>query len=180
MFVADNTLLLIIDIQGKLADLVNNSDRVIKNAQILVKTANILQIPILYTEQVPEKIGLTIAPLKNLLPEDPIVKRTFSCCGEQHFVQRLESYQRDQIIVSGIETHICVYQTVYDLIQKSYDVKVIQDAVSSRKREDHQLALRQMEFIGSQLTTTEMIIYEIIKGSDNDHFKEIVSFLKEK
>ena len=180
MFSTEKSVLLVIDVQGKLADLVIDSTHLIQHIQVLTETANYLDIPIIYTEQVPEKIGATVDSIaKNLKDIEPITKRTFSCCGEQRFLQELASHKRDEIIITGIETHVCVYQTVYDLLHQNYNVKVVKDAVSSRKEKDYQTALQQMELMGAKLTTTEMMICELIKGADHARFKDIMKFLKQ-
>ncbi len=180
MFSADNSLLLVIDVQGKLADLVRDSTHLIQHIQVLTQTANYLEIPIIYTEQVPEKIGPTVPSIaQNLENVEPITKRMFSCCGEQRFLQELNEYDRNEIIVTGIEAHVCVYQTVYDLLNQSFNVKVVRDAVSSRKDHDYQTALQQMEILGAKLTTTEMMICELIKGADHARFKDVMKFLKQ-
>ncbi|MFT5387967.1 MAG: nicotinamidase-related amidase [Candidatus Omnitrophota bacterium] len=179
MFDPDNCILLIIDIQGKLSELVLNSSAVIKNTAVLAQTANYLNIPIIYTEQVPEKIGATVNDVKKHLQEiDPITKRTFSCCGEQKFIKSLSELNRNNIIVVGMEAHVCVYQTVYDLISKNYIVKVVKDAVSSRNEDDYNIAMHHMDQCKAQMTTTEMILCELIKSADHERFKDIMAFLK--
>ena len=180
MFSPEKSLLLIIDVQGKLVDLVVDSEHLTKHIEALIKTAQMLHIPIIYTEQVPEKIGATVPHLQALLKDDPIPKRTFSCCGEQRFVRALQELKRDQIIVAGIETHVCVYQTVYDLLHQHYQVKLVEDAVAARAQRDHDLAINHAESLGAQLTSTEMIICELIKGADHERFRDIIQFLKQK
>lgn len=179
MFDTDNALLLVIDVQGKLANRVKDSSHVIDQIQILIQTAQTLQIPIIYTEQAPEKIGPTIEALSQYLQdEEPIFKTSFSCMGQPEFCRQLDEYDRNQIIVCGIETHVCVFQTVADLIAENNHIKVVRNAVSARHEIDHHNALALIENIGAELTTTETIICELMKTADHPAFKSLMKFLK--
>lgn len=179
MFTIENSILLIIDVQGKLAPLMHDKERVIRHIQGLIQAAQHLAIPIIFTEQVPEKIGPTIPELTRLLHHHkPIVKTAFSCCGEKEFTEHLRQINRHQVIVTGIETHVCVCQTVSDLLAMDYHVQAVADAVSSRALENKAIGLRRMESLGAVITSAEMIITELIRTSRHPKFKEILGLIK--
>ena len=174
-----NSLLTIIDVQGKLAHLVNEKDMLHINLQKLIKGAHILGIPILCAEQNPAGLGPTIPEIAGLLStEKPIPKMSFSCVKCDEFATKIESYQRKQIMIAGIETHICVFQTVSDLLQQGYEVHVIVDAVSSRLHINKQIALDRMKTEGAIISSTEMALFELLRIAEGARFKEIVKILK--
>ena len=171
MLTTSNVILLIIDVQGKLADLVLNKDSLVKNISRLIQVAKILGIPIIYTEQMPIKLGKTVSSIGDFLPDiRPIVKESFSCCGTKEFENQLSSFRRKQVIVSGIETHICVYQTTMDLLGSGYEVHVMSDAVSSRIKNNHACGLERVKSEGAKISSTEMAIFECVKVCLNGKF----------
>jgi len=176
----ENTALAVIDVQGKLTGLVHEHEKVLTHIQHLIRTSTSLGLPILWSEQAPDKIGETIDSVKDLLYPifKPIHKRSFSCYGCPEYVEHLKSIKRSQILVTGIETHVCVYQTARDLNTHGYQVHLIADAVSSRHEFDHQLAIARMRDEGITITTAEMAMCELLKTADNAKFKEIMAFLK--
>ena len=179
MFTADRSVLLVIDVQGKLASLMYERDRVVKNIQAMIKAAQILDIPILWTEQAPEKLGPTIDEIASLLHYlKPIPKKAFSCYLEKTFVSALRKTKRNQAIVAGIEAHVCVYQTVVDLVAQKYEIQVVTDAVSSRTKENKDLALERIRSAGATLTAAEMIICELLRTSEHKNFKEVLNLIK--
>ena len=179
MFSCDQTVLLVIDVQGKLAQLVHEKEILFKNIQAMIKGAQILDIPIVWTEQVPEKIGNTIPEIAKLLKDQqPIEKVGFSCFLNRRFKETLTALKRKQILVTGIETHVCVYQTAADLIAEGYQVQVVCDAVSSRSAENKRIALERLKQLGAQMTCMEMILCELLKTSEDKHFKEILGLMK--
>ena len=179
MFQINKTTLLIIDIQGKLASLVHEKEKVYQNVTALIKAAQLLNMPIIYTEQVPEKIGKTIPEIANLLPgQNPIIKSSFSCCGSKEFVSKLKTLNRKQLVITGIETHVCVYQTISDLLDLKYEIQVVADAVSSRTFENSKIALKQIRKLGADITSTEMVICELMKTSEHEKFRDIIKLIK--
>ncbi|MCK5312572.1 MAG: hydrolase [Desulfobacteraceae bacterium] len=179
MFAIENTLLILIDIQGKLASLMHGKDHLYKNFEIIVKSMNILKIPIIWMEQVPDKLGPTIQQITNHLPDlEPIPKYTFSCCGNDEFMEKLKSIERKQILLTGIETHICVYQTACDLIKKGYEVQVIDDCVSSRTQSNKTIGLKRIKEAGGSVTSTETILFELMKSTKAEGFREITKLIK--
>jgi hypothetical protein len=177
--VTEETLLLVVDIQGKLASLMCEQDRLFANVCTLIRGAQILELPILLTEQYPEGLGPTVPQIAGLLMGvEPIAKRTFSCCGEEQFMRRLEAETRRQVLIAGIESHVCVCQTVSDLLERGYEVQVVADAVSSRARQNIEIATRRMERAGAVLTTTEMALFELLGIGKGAKFKEILQLMK--
>ena len=177
-FSPDNSVLIVIDVQTRLTRLMQEHDVLSQRIVTLIKAAQMLKVPIITTEQAPDKIGETILPIKELLKSEILKKRTFSCCGAGDFSAHLSSLKRKQIIVSGIETHVCVYQTVCDLREEQYDVQVVADATSSRTIINKELALERIRLTGATLTSMEMIVCELIKGADHPKFREIMDLIK--
>ena len=183
MFSKENSVLVIIDVQGKLAQLMYNKDELFDSLQTLIKGMSILEVPIIWVEQIPEKLGATIPEVANLMGElmpnvKPIPKKFFSCCGNEKFTEQFKAINRKQVLVVGIETHICVYQTSLDLLSKGYEVRVVTDCVSSRKRENKEVGIRRIVQAGGSETTTEMIIFELMKAAEGDVFKKMVKVVK--
>lgn len=180
MLTLDNTALIVIDVQGKLAQLMYQKEILFANLHRMIKGAQILEIPIVWTEQVPDKLGQTTPEIHRLLIEttQPISKASFSCCGHQPFMEQLRPLNRRQILLSGIETHICVYQTAIDLLEQNYEVEVVTDAVSSRSTENRQVGLMRMQEAGARLTTTEMALFELMRTAEGPKFKAIAKLVK--
>lgn len=174
-----NCCLVVIDVQGKLAQLMADKESLFKNIRILIQAARILEIPILWCEQVPESLGPTVPEIAELLAgEEPIDKASFSCCGEERFMDLFNSLDREQVLLCGIETHVCVYQTAMDLMEEDLDVTVIADAVSSRTEQNRQLALRRLSDEGAGIGTTEMVLFELLQTSEHPKFREIAKLVK--
>ncbi len=172
-------MLLVIDIQGKLAEIVHKSKYLIQNAAAMINGARLFDIPIIWTEQTPDKIGATIPELNQILEiQEPIIKKTFSCCGDPGFIDALKATGKKQVMVTGIETHVCVYQTVMDLLDMGYEVEVIADAVSSRFKHNKQIGLDKMMAAGAGISSVEMALFELQVAVDNDRFKQLIKLIK--
>ena len=176
----NNTVLVVIDVQGKLASLMFEHEHLFANMERLIKGGQILEIPILWTEQAPHKIGGTIEPIKHLLFPliKPIAKTDFSCYACPEFKQALNNTGCSKVLIIGIETHVCVYQTVRDLHCHGYEVQVAVDAVSSRTQANKDVALGRMRTDGITLTSAEMVLCEWLKGADHPKFREIMANIK--
>ncbi|MDO5616129.1 MAG: isochorismatase family protein [Cruoricaptor ignavus] len=176
----ENTQLLVVDIQGKLAEIVDDAENVLKNSEILIKTAQALNIPILWVEQNPDGLGETHPKLKTILEieNQAFSKHTFSALKEDKIREKLESYSCSQILVCGIEAHVCVYQTVMDLLGYGYRVHLIEDAVSSRNKNSKDIAIAKMRENGAIIDTTEMAIFELLKTHQHPKFRELLKLLK--
>ena len=165
--------LLIIDIQEKIIRPIFNKDSIIKNIKKLINSYQILEENIFVSEQNPLKLGETIPELLPKARFKKIEKMSFSLANIQDFLKELKNKKITNLIVCGIETHICIQQTVLDCLQKGFEVILVSDAMSSRNRVDHEIALQRMIQTGAILTTTESIIFELCKTADRKEFKEI-------
>jgi nicotinamidase-related amidase len=176
---ASNAVLVLVDVQGKLAQAMYAREQLFQNLQRMLKGAQVLGIPILWLEQNPRGLGPTVPEIAALLPDaQPMSKFCFSCCGCSAFMQALEATQRRQVLLVGIETHVCVYQTAADLLARGYHVEVVADAVSSRSAENRQIGLERMRALGVGITSTEMALFELLKVAEGPQFKAILSLVR--
>ncbi|MBE0643754.1 MAG: hydrolase [Bacteroidetes bacterium] len=179
MLTTAHAMLLVIDVQGKLADLAWRSEQLQKNIRILIEGMKVLGVPVVATEQYPKGLGGTVPAIAELLGDTPIIeKNSFSCCGEFEFESKLTEMHKTDIIVCGIETHVCVYQTTRDLLTLGYNVHLVTDAVSSRTEENWMLGIDVSRSLGAKLTGTEMVLFELLKESGTDSFKAISKMVK--
>lgn len=172
----ENSLILVIDVQEKLLNAVFNKEVLAKNAKTLVDAAKILSLPIIVTEQYPKGLGETVGGIKNGVKV--FEKITFNALSDPLLLQELKQSGKNQIIVFGIETHICVHQTVAALIEAGFDATVVKDACGSRMESEYQSALVCMEKNGAKIKTTEMVLFELLKSAKHSRFKEIQSLIK--
>jgi|TARA_B110000438_G_scaffold59117_1_gene59201 nicotinamidase-related amidase len=172
--------LVIVDVQENLFPVMDGKDKFLKNILILIKGFQLFKLPILVTEQAPEKLGPTIKPIKDLLAEtQPIIKTSFSCAADPEFMtqtSRLAGY--NGVVLAGIETHVCVYQTERDLIHRGEHVEVVTNAVTSRDVNNHSVALDRIRNNGGFLTTVEMLLFNIQEKAGGDRFRELVKLVK--
>jgi len=179
MLTPENTVLIVVDVQGRLARVMCDREALFKNLQKLILGAQALEVPILRAEQNPKGLGPTVPEIDGLLPDSPpIGKMTFSCCGESRFAQALEALGRKQVLIAGIETHVCVYQTAADLLNSGYEVHVVADAVSSRTAQNRQIALDALRGLGARLTGVEMALFEMLRVAEGDRFKAVLGIVK--
>ena len=171
--------LVIVDVQSKLAQLMYEKEALFKNIQIFLKAAKILNIPILYCQQCSDALGETIPQLTELLAgNDPINKASFSCCPCDEFNTKLKKLDKQQILLCGIETHVCIYQTALDLLSLDKEVNLIVDAVSSRTLQSKQIATDKMKTASVIMSTVEMALFELLKTAEHKNFKEIIKLVK--
>jgi len=174
-----NSVLVIVDVQEKLISFMSRESLLVNNLVRLIKSFAALKIPIILTEQYPEKLGNTIKDLATLLNSPTIIsKKSFSCWPEKDFQNLVKSWNRPNIILAGIETHVCVYQTAMDLIGNSYNVHLVADAVSSRSDLNKEIAVQRMINEGVKLTSTEMSLFELLKIAEGTTFKEVLKIVK--
>jgi nicotinamidase-related amidase len=179
MLATDNTIVLIVDVQGKLAHLMHDKEILFNNIRKTIKGAQVLDIPILVTEQYPEGLGSTIPEVAGLFENpDTISKTSFSCCGDDRFMQVLNDLQPENILVAGIETHVCVYQTVRDLLRANYAVQIIADAVSSRTKNNKKIGLKKIIKAGAEITSVETVLFELLREAGGEKFKNILEIVK--
>ena len=165
--------LLIIDIQEKIIRPILNKDSIIKNIKKLINAYQILEENIFVSEQNPLKLGVTIPEILPRAKFRKFEKMEFSLAKLEDFLKELKFKKINNLIVCGIETHICIQQTVLDCLQKGFEVILISDSMGSRNRADHEIALQRMTQSGAILTTTESIIFELCKTADRKEFKKI-------
>ena len=179
MLRTEDTVLVLVDIQGKLATLMHEKEQFFANTAKLIEGAKVLDIPIIWNEQLPEKLGRTVPEISEHLEGlAPLEKNTFSCCGNSQFTAKLKSIKREQILLAGMETHVCVYQTVLDLLPEGYEISLVTDAVSSRSLQSKEIAIQEMKRLGAKLTTVEMALFEMLRVAEGDKFKKIIQIVK--
>lgn len=178
MLKKEQTVLVFIDVQGRLSERVDGAEALFTNLHRLLAGTKALGVPVLFTEQIPEKLGPTREEFQEFIPAPPIAKSAFSCCGEPRFMEALAQAGRRHVILCGIETHVCVWQTALNLLEDGYEVHVVTDAVSSRDPANKSLALRRMEAEGVSLTGTEMVLFELLGDAGAPEFKSILTIIK--
>ena len=179
----EESVVVVIDVQGKLATLIQDDEALSSTIETLIEASSLLSVPALWVEHVPDKLGATIPSITHKMscfhPElKPIVKNSFSAMPNQKFKQALKSINRKQVILVGIEAHICVYQTAQDLLTEGYEVFVLIDGVSSRTAKNYQLGLSRMEQLGVTLTSIEMLVFEWQKIAEGATFKAITKLFR--
>ncbi len=175
----EETVLVLIDIQGKLARIVDESEFVIQNISNVVQGAKVLGLPILWLEQYPKGLGSTVEEIaQHLSDQEPIEKITFSAYDTPEFVEQLEATGRKKVLLAGIETHICVYQTAAQLLENGYEVEVLADCVSSRTALNSDIGLEKMIQLGAKVTSVEMALLEMQQIAKGDEFKSISKIIK--
>jgi len=175
----EKTALLIIDVQERILPVIHNIENVIQNTLKLINGFKILSIPIYFTEQYPKGLGQTEKRIKEALESsEAIQKMSFSCSGAGNLFAELKEKNISQVVVCGIESHVCVQQTVLDLIANDFQVDVAADAISSRKQLDYEIALQRMRTNGAEVTTTESILFELLNVCGTDEFKAVSKLVK--
>ena len=173
------TGLVVVDMQKKLLKAMPNPDLLKENVLKLIEGFKIIERPIFLTEQYPEGLGKTETAIKKVLKEVEIEeKMSFSCCGIKGFSQKLRKQKVDQVVLCGIETHICIRQTAMDLLSEGFGVVVVKECVSSRKEIDSETALNQMQANRIQISTTETVLFELLEIAGTDEFKKISELIK--
>jgi len=180
MLKLSDSVLVVVDVQTRLATMMHGHDVLYHNIERLIKASQALKVPILWTEQAPDKIGPTVPIIHDSLYPliKPIAKRSFSCWGCDEFVRQLALTNRRQVILAGIETHVCIYQTASELKQHGYDVHIAADAVSSRSLTNTDLTLARMRHEGMTVTMGESVICELLRTADHPQFKDVMIHLK--
>ncbi|MCK5039141.1 MAG: hydrolase [Thermoplasmata archaeon] len=171
--------LVIIDIQDKLYPSIQDKESVKENVIKLIEFSKIMGIPIIFSEQYPRGLGETIQDIKDVLPDyGPLEKNTFSCCGEGDFEARLLELGVETIAITGIECHVCVFQTTRDTLARGYNVHVISDGVASRTPENKKVGLDRAREMGAVISSTEMFMFEVMERAGTSEFKEVAPLLK--
>lgn len=175
----EEAVLVFIDVQGKLHGIMHEKDVLDANLGKVVRCAQLLEVPIVATEQIPEKLGPTSEPFRSLLADEPMIaKSAFSCCGEPQFKAALDATGKRQAILVGIEAHVCVYQTTIDLLESGFEVYVIADAVSSRSTENKALVLQAMRDAGAKVLPTETLLFALLRDAADPRFRDLLKLIK--
>jgi nicotinamidase-related amidase len=176
----DNSLLLVIDFQEKLANVMDSQriQEVRLNCSKLIKGFQLFNSPIIYTQQYTKGLGETVSELKNLLPFSHIEKTSFSCLGEPMFLEALEKTNKKHIVLAGMETHICVLQTALDLLHNNYSVTVLSDVTVSRNLKNHEVALELLRIGCAHILPFESVLFMLLKDAKNPLFREVSKLIK--
>jgi nicotinamidase-related amidase len=178
---AEQCALVVIDIQQKLLPPIFQKEQLVRNSQLLIRAAGILRIPTLISTQYAKGLGETVPEIASLLPDnDPVDKTLFSCFGSDAFCSVLKrlSGERNTLLLCGMESHICVMQTALGALREGYLVHIASDAVSSRTEWNWKIGLDRMRAAGAIISSTEMMIYELMRSSSSAAFKELLRYVK--
>jgi nicotinamidase-related amidase len=171
--------LVVVDIQERLLPAIFENERVVQNARRLIQGAAVLQIPVLATEQYRKGLGPTVEDVAKVIPGfAPLEKVAFSACGAAEFVAALASRNTSDVILCGIEAHVCVTQTCLDLLDRGSRVFVVADAISSRTAENYRFGVDRMRSSGAVIVSTEMVLFELLQQAGTPEFKEILPLVK--
>jgi nicotinamidase-related amidase len=175
----DRVCLVVIDMQERFRTLIQGLPDVLSGCSRMVRFCDKLALPILVTEHYPQRLGETMGELREVLPDfRPLEKITFSCDDNAGFSAALAGTGRDQVVLCGIETHVCVYQTARDLLARGLQVAVPADATSSQSARDREIALHRMRDLGVQIMSVEMLLFEILREARTPDFKLVADILR--
>jgi len=176
---SNECVLLIIDIQDKLAAVMKERDSVVKNNLVLIELSKMLKIPVVVTEQYPKGLGRTVPEIRAVLSEyRPVEKMTFNCCGEPAFFSEIKKSNRKKVIITGMETHICVLQTTAGLLRDGFISHVVEDAVCSRTKENWRTGTKFMRDAGAVVTCTETVLFQLLRVAGTEEFRAVSRMIK--
>lgn len=177
---AADAVLVVIDIQEKLCRAMDEKvlRHLVANTGIMLETAAELKIPVVVTEQYVKGLGETVSALKERLAEPALEKMTFSCCGDPAFVSRMKNLGRKQVIIVGMECHVCVLQTVIELLDAGFNVHLVRDAVMSRRKDNWLVGLETARDAGAVITSTEAALFQLLKVAGTDEFKKLSKLVR--
>lgn len=174
----DKTAFVIIDVQERLMPVIEGEQMVLENVNRLIEGAGILSVPLLVTEQYPKGLGHTSAEVTLPEGQEVIEKVCFSCIGSDQFSQKVKDLGVTDLVIAGVESHICVLKTTLEALEAGYNVHVVADAIGSRKEYSKQIALERMNQAGAFLVTTEMILFQLMDAAGTDEFKQISKLIR--
>lgn len=176
----NNSVLVLVDVQGRLASLMHEADVMLRQQRLLIQACQCLNIPIVWAEQVPHKLGPTVPALAELLTnQKPIEKVSFGCCEQPDLMAAIEAHKPCHILLAGIETHVCVWQTAASLLARGFAVHAIEDAISSRHQGNKAVGLTRMQQAGAYLSSVEMVLFELMGDAEHSDFRTISGLIKE-
>jgi nicotinamidase-related amidase len=175
----DDSVLVVVDVQGRLARLMHESDAMIHAQRVLIEACRLLEIPVVWAEQLPDKLGATVDELQESLTGlTPCAKSSFGCMGDAAIRERIKDSGRKQVLLCGIETHVCVWQTAAALLHDDFSVHLIADATSSRSEFNRDIGFRRMERAGVHLSSVEMVLFELMVDATHPRFRDVTRLLK--
>lgn len=176
----ENAALLVIDMQQKLIPSMPKKvyEKTLATIDLLVKSAREMNLPVVTTEQYPKGLGVTIPELADACREGVIEKLSFGCCGEPSFLEHLKALGKRQLIITGMEAHVCVYQTVLGLLQEGFEVHLVRDGIISRGKVDYQNALELAARAGATVTTAETVVFQLMRLSTAPEFRAVSKLVK--
>jgi len=179
---ADKAALVVIDVQEKLAPAMDQElyGQLVLDTNLLIEGFKAMELPIIATEQYPKGLGHTVTELAGVTDQHCVEKVSFSCCGADAFTAALEKSGAKQVLIAGMETHVCVLQTVLDLLDRGYVVHLVRDAVCSRFKSDYEAALNIAAQAGAVVTTTEAALFQLVKGAGTDIFKVVSKLVRQR
>ena len=173
------TGLVVVDIQERLLPSIFEMETLVQNALRLINGAAILRLPVFATEQYRKGVGATVPEIASAIPDfAPMEKTAFSCFGAPGFVEALRAKGVTDVVLCGIEAHVCVLQTCFDLLEHGFRPFVVADAISSRTAENHRLGVERMRDAGGVMVTTEMILFELLERAGTEEFKQVLALVK--
>lgn len=179
MLKPEQAFFVLVDVQGKLANMMHEKEKLFTNLRTLIQGLRTLEVPVIWAEQYPQGLGETVPEIRELLSDlDPISKKTFSVARHPELYEKIEATGRRHAIVAGIEAHVCVYQTVADLLEKGFQVTIVADAISSRTAENREIGLRRMESDGAKIASVEMLLFEMLEVASGEKFKTVSKLVK--
>jgi len=179
MLKTETSVLVSIDLQEKLVRAMYQKVKLIENSCKLISGMHLLEVPVICTEQNPKGLGSTIPEISSLFSDfSPMPKFSFSCCGDSEFMKAIGELDRNQVLIAGIEAHVCVYQTSVDLLHMGYEVQVVTDCISSRTTENLNTTIERLIQEGVKITSTEMVLFELLGKAEGNIFKEISKIVK--
>jgi nicotinamidase-related amidase len=177
---ASQTVLVVVDLQEGFRNVIFEFDRIVARTAIVIDAAKLLGLPILATEQAPAKLGATVDEIRRVLPESvtPLAKNAFSACGADGFLATLESLKRRQVLLCGIEAHVCMSQTAHDLLSNGYQVHMLADCTSSRMPENRRIGIDKMTLSGALPSSSELALFELMRDAKHEQFRAISKLIK--
>jgi nicotinamidase-related amidase len=177
---SDDAVVVVVDLQEAFRAPIFEFDEIVARTATVVRAAKLLNLPVLVTEQYPKALGATVSEIKSALPDGVAIvhKTAFSCCGASVFMEQLERLRRKQVILCGIETHVCMSQTAHDLLARGYQVHVLEDSASSRTPQNREIGLAKMRRSGALPSSSEMALFELMADSKHEHFRAISKMVK--
>ena len=175
----EDSVIVVVDLQPTFLAGIHRREEILTRSKFLLEVGHMLGVPAMATEQYPERMGGTDESIASLIGGQATGKMAFSCCGVQQFNDSLSALGKKQVILVGIETHICVNQTVHHLVEQGYEVIVCGDAVSARGPDMHQIGVERIRDLGATVAHTESVVYEWMGGADHERFRNVLELVKQ-